>query len=124
MLMWDTHPSEITASNFSYKNVKERRRLLHCPRTLRDLFSSTDPPYEPYEFFGKHKDRIKDFSADFGLMIEFLASFEPFRMLSVDDKVTKTSIALSQRIHPFPARDQQGFSESVLLLSGVLPHLY
>ncbi|KAH7704130.1 Protein NHR-76 [Aphelenchoides avenae] len=85
----------------SYKTVQERRRLLHCPRTLRDLFSSMHPPYEPYEFFGKHKDRIKDFSADFGLMIEFLASFEPFRMLGVDDKVTNASVVLPQRIYPF-----------------------
>ncbi|KAH7710955.1 Protein NHR-76 [Aphelenchoides avenae] len=70
-----------------YAVLRERRRLIYCPRNLRALFSGEHPTPKSLDVLSDQVTRVKDMSADFALIVEYIQSLEPFRVLSVDDKV-------------------------------------
>ncbi|KAH7700981.1 hypothetical protein AAVH_31895, partial [Aphelenchoides avenae] len=71
-----------------YAVLRERRRLIYCPRNLRALFSGEHPSPKSLDVLSDQVTRVKDMSADFALIVEYIQSLEPFRVLSVDDKVS------------------------------------
>ncbi|KAK6748061.1 hypothetical protein RB195_000964 [Necator americanus] len=70
----------------SYRQMLERRRLVYCPDSIRDILGGTMPTMRPACYYGERvrHDRVR---LDIALLIEFLNSVPPFPMLKVDDKV-------------------------------------
>lgn len=68
----------------SYRRLRERRRLLHCPGTIRDILGGTEPPLRPAEL-GEHCD--SKLRTEVGLVTEFINSIHPFSKLRLDDRI-------------------------------------
>uniref|UniRef100_A0AC34QTA7 Ecdysone receptor n=1 Tax=Panagrolaimus sp. JU765 TaxID=591449 RepID=A0AC34QTA7_9BILA len=67
----------------SYQQLLERRRLLYCPRTLRDLLSGTVPTFRKETgFFGRDH-----FNAETANIIEFVRSIQPFAVFDIDNQL-------------------------------------
>lgn len=61
----------------------ERRRLLYCPRTLRDLLSGTVPTFRKEKgYFVKD-----DFNAEVVNVIEFIRGIQPFLVFDLDNQL-------------------------------------
>ncbi|KAK0400170.1 hypothetical protein QR680_003386 [Steinernema hermaphroditum] len=69
----------------AYRKMVERRRMISCPPTLRDILGGTPPILTP-SYFGctLKKDTIR---LQVALLVELVNSIAPFSMLSVDDKI-------------------------------------
>ncbi|KAL6739659.1 hypothetical protein Aduo_013090 [Ancylostoma duodenale] len=70
----------------SYRQMLERRRLVYCSSSIRDILSGTMPTSRPACYYGERvrRDRLR---VDIALLVEFLNSTPPFPMLAVDDKI-------------------------------------
>ncbi|KAE9553385.1 hypothetical protein FO519_003395 [Halicephalobus sp. NKZ332] len=67
----------------SYQQLLERRRLLYCPRTLRDLLSGTVPTFRKESgYFMKDQ-----FNAEVANTVEFLRSIQPFVIFDIDNQL-------------------------------------
>uniref|UniRef100_A0A7E4V8U0 Nuclear receptor domain-containing protein n=1 Tax=Panagrellus redivivus TaxID=6233 RepID=A0A7E4V8U0_PANRE len=84
IVMGCTYGNLIEEGLLAYHQLCERRRLLACPRTLKDLFGGTIPTFTKCEaiFARTYKSE-----ADSAFIVEFLKSLQPFSMLSVEDQV-------------------------------------
>ncbi|WKY05008.1 hypothetical protein Q1695_005763 [Nippostrongylus brasiliensis] len=69
----------------SYQQMLERRRLVYCPSSIRDILGGTMPETKPACYFGERvrRDRLR---VDIALLVEFLNSIPPFPNLAIDDK--------------------------------------
>ncbi|VDL71685.1 unnamed protein product [Nippostrongylus brasiliensis] len=70
----------------SYQQMLERRRLVYCPSSIRDILGGTMPETKPACYFGERvrRDRLR---VDIALLVEFLNSIPPFPNLDIDDKI-------------------------------------
>ncbi|TMS38740.1 hypothetical protein L596_005395 [Steinernema carpocapsae] len=69
----------------AYKLMSERRRMIVCPPTLRDIFGGTQPALKSAVFGSAlKKDKLR---VQVSLLVEFVNSITPVSMLSVDDKI-------------------------------------
>uniref|UniRef100_A0A7I4YIB9 Nuclear receptor domain-containing protein n=1 Tax=Haemonchus contortus TaxID=6289 RepID=A0A7I4YIB9_HAECO len=69
----------------SYQQMLERRRLVYCPGSIRDILNGTKPAVRPACYYGERvrRDRLR---VDIALLVEFLNSINPFPSLDLDDK--------------------------------------
>ncbi|RCN28700.1 hypothetical protein ANCCAN_25553 [Ancylostoma caninum] len=70
----------------SYRQMLERRRLVYCRSSIRDILSGTMPTSRPACYYGERvrRDRLR---VDIALLVEFLNNTPPFPTLEVDDKI-------------------------------------
>jgi len=67
----------------SYQQLVERRRLLYCPRTLKDLLAGTVPEFRKESGYF----RKSQLSAEVAIIIEFLRSIKPFVIFDIDNQL-------------------------------------
>ncbi|CAJ0602561.1 unnamed protein product [Cylicocyclus nassatus] len=69
----------------SYRQLLERRRLVYCPGSMRDILGGTMPTLRPACYYGERvrRDRLR---VDIALFVEFLNTIQPFPSLELDDK--------------------------------------
>ncbi|CAJ0579795.1 unnamed protein product, partial [Mesorhabditis spiculigera] len=69
----------------AYEKLWERRRLLYCPDTIRDILGTTPPVSRPADLGARmQKQRLRQ---EVGLVAEFLSVLSPFTRLDLDDKI-------------------------------------
>ncbi|MFH4982686.1 hypothetical protein AB6A40_009395 [Gnathostoma spinigerum] len=67
-----------------YKALRERRRLLHCPPTIRDILGSSEPPMRPARFCASTCLQLR---IELAFIVEFFNCIHPFSKLRLEDRV-------------------------------------
>ncbi|VDM47403.1 unnamed protein product, partial [Toxocara canis] len=81
---YDPSANQIEQLVQSYVKLRERRRLIYCPGTLRDILGGTEPPLRP-AVMGEHCSSY--FRIEVGLIAEFINSIHPYPKLRLDDRI-------------------------------------
>uniref|UniRef100_A0A158R4R4 Nuclear receptor domain-containing protein n=1 Tax=Syphacia muris TaxID=451379 RepID=A0A158R4R4_9BILA len=86
MPMSDYDPSKNTIEVLvdAYRRLRERRRLLFCPPTLRDMLGGTEAPLRSVPLGSPFQSLVR---MDAGLLIEFFNMVHPFPKLRLDDRI-------------------------------------
>uniref|UniRef100_A0A1I7WNK9 NR LBD domain-containing protein n=1 Tax=Heterorhabditis bacteriophora TaxID=37862 RepID=A0A1I7WNK9_HETBA len=84
----------------AYRHLLERRRLIYCPSSIRDILGGTMPPPRPAKFYERVKrEKLR---VEIAFYVEFLNSIHPFPKLNVDDKarllVSSVQVALVKHL--------------------------
>jgi len=79
----DPYSNLIEEGLCSFQQLQERRRLLYCPRTLRDMLSGTLPVFQRnFEYFNK-----QNFDAEAMITLEFIRNIHPFSNVDLDTQI-------------------------------------
>ncbi|CAI4228328.1 unnamed protein product [Auanema sp. JU1783] len=84
---YDPHQNMIECMVIEYRKLQERRRLIYCPSTIRDILSGTPAVPRPTKFFERHRMEKNRLRIEISMYVEFLNSIHPFPKLSLDDKI-------------------------------------
>ncbi|GMT25150.1 hypothetical protein PFISCL1PPCAC_16447, partial [Pristionchus fissidentatus] len=82
-----TQPNWIERLVELYERLRERRRLIYCPPTIRDILGGTRPVSEESReesFYDRIKDKMR---VEIGLVAELLMSVPNFTTVPLDDQV-------------------------------------
>jgi len=70
-----------------YRKLNERRRMIYCSGSIRDVLGGSEPVLKPAQFALISKKKHV-FRMEFALISEFINSFHPFAKLMLDDRVS------------------------------------
>ncbi|KAF8372874.1 hypothetical protein PRIPAC_79303 [Pristionchus pacificus] len=79
-----TQPNWIETLVELYERLRERRRLIYCPPTIRDILGGTRPESREEAFYDRIKDKMR---VEIGLVAELLMSVPNFQTVPLDDQV-------------------------------------
>uniref|UniRef100_F1KW61 Nuclear hormone receptor family member nhr-71 n=1 Tax=Ascaris suum TaxID=6253 RepID=F1KW61_ASCSU len=81
---YDPSTNQIEHLVHAYAMLRERRRLIYCRGTLRDILSGSEPPLRPATV-GEHCS--SHLRVEAGLVTEFINAIHPYAKLRLDDRI-------------------------------------